>query len=137
MRSNYRIDSVLCLVDAKNIITQLARKPVDEGTATGSCSKIHTGHIYRHFYLSRRGTIVKDRTASVVWIPCSSFEAVVDWQGSAHVIETICFVSVSTLGENMQIFDSNASYSQFNIQARRRPWSHGGPRTLASGWWLS
>ena len=40
MRMNYRIDSVLCLVDAKNILTQLSRKSKEEGTVNEAVQQL-------------------------------------------------------------------------------------------------
>lgn len=39
VRSSYRIDSVLCLVDAKNILTQLAREP-EEGAVNEAVQQL-------------------------------------------------------------------------------------------------
>ncbi|CAM9185627.1 unnamed protein product [Ascophyllum nodosum] len=40
VRMNYRIDSVLCLVDAKNILTQLSRKSKEEGTVNEAVQQL-------------------------------------------------------------------------------------------------
>lgn len=40
MRINYRIDSVLCLVDAKNIVTQLGRTSAEEGAVNEAVQQL-------------------------------------------------------------------------------------------------
>lgn len=40
MRMNYRIDSVLCLVDANNIVTQLGRTSAEEGAVNEAVQQL-------------------------------------------------------------------------------------------------
>lgn len=40
MKANYRIDSVLCLVDAKNIMRQLERKSAEEGAVNEAVQQL-------------------------------------------------------------------------------------------------
>lgn len=40
IKMNYRIDSVLCLIDAKNILTQLERKVQGEGTVNEAVQQL-------------------------------------------------------------------------------------------------
>lgn len=40
MKANYRIDSVLCLVDAKNIVRQLERKSQEEGAVNEAVQQL-------------------------------------------------------------------------------------------------
>lgn len=40
IKMNYRIDSVLCLIDAKNILTQLSRKVQGEGTVNEAVQQL-------------------------------------------------------------------------------------------------
>lgn len=40
VRMHYRIDSVLCLVDAKNIVTQLGRTSKEEGTVNEAVQQL-------------------------------------------------------------------------------------------------
>lgn len=40
MRRNYRIDSVLCLVDAKNVLTQLERKSQQAGAVNEAVQQL-------------------------------------------------------------------------------------------------